>query len=61
MAKLGGEVCKQTWQSGKTEGTDYQLLNQKDAIAARRHIQAMYNSNQKLWNKKMVKGVTNNG
>ena len=37
-----------------------QLLRQKDSIAARRHIQTMYNSNQKQWNKRILKGDTNN-
>ena len=37
-----------------------QLLRHKDGIAARRHIQAVYNSNQKLCYKKTLKGNTNN-
>ena len=36
------------------------VLRQKDSIAARRHIQTMYNSNQKQWNKRILKGDTNN-
>ena len=35
-------------------------LRQTDSIAARRHIQTIYNSNQQQWNKRSLKGNSNN-
>ena len=54
------ECVNECGKAAKQKERIVQLLKQKDGIAARRHIQAMYNSNQKLWNKKILKGDTNN-
>lgn len=37
-------------KAAKQEQWIVQLLRQKDSIAARCHIQTLYNSNQKQWN-----------
>ena len=66
--RLPTEADKDAWANWKEKcvrersraAKQKQLLRQKDNVAAKRHIQTMYNNNQKQWNKNMLKRDTNN-
>ena len=58
-ANWEGKCVSERSKAAKQKERIVQLLRQKDSIAARRHIQTMYNSNQKQWNKRIFKGETN--
>ena len=58
-ANWEGKCVSECSKAAKQKEQIVQLLRQKDSIAARRHIQTMYNSNQKQWNNRVLKGDTN--
>ena len=59
-ANWEGKCVNERSKAAKQKERIVQVLRQKDGIAARRHIQTMYNSNQKQWNKIILKGDSNN-
>ena len=57
-ANWAGKCMNEHSNAAKQKERIVQRLRQKDSIAARRHIQTKQSSNQKQWDKGILKGDT---